>query len=70
MKVNKTPEIISVCFVLYLQKISVRKPHFDISHIQLFCFQINLSYKENENLKEVFHVKSPFRFSIFATRKL
>ena len=60
MKVNKKTEIISVCCPLYLcHKISIKKPLFDISHIQSFFFQFNVSYKQNTNLNKVFHLKSP-----------
>ena len=71
MKVNKKPEVTSVCCTLYVcNKISFRKPLVDISHIQLFGFPFNVSCKQNINLTEVFHIKPPSSFFIFATRKL
>ena len=57
-------------YMLYIcNKISIRKPLVDISHIQLFWFPFNASPKQNIDLTEVFHVKPPSRFLIFATRK-
>ena len=56
---NKKPGITSVSSALHLcNKISIRKPLVDLSHIQLFCFPFNVSHKQNTNLNEVFHVKS------------
>ena len=50
--VNKKPEITSVCCTLYIcNKISIRKPLVDISHIKLFWFSIQCflqaKYKSN-----------------------
>ena len=68
IKVNRKPEITSVRSALYLcNKISIRKPIDDISHIQLFCFIFKISYKQNKNLNEVFHENLRSRFSIVAT---
>ena len=56
---NKKPEINSVHSALYLcNKISIRKPLVDISHIQLFHFPFSVFDKQNTNLNEVFHLKS------------
>ena len=57
---NKKPEITSsAAHCIYVIKISIRKPMVDISHIQLFCFPFNVSYWQNVNLTQVFHVKPP-----------
>ena len=72
IKVNKKPEITSVCCTSYLwNKISVRKPLFDMLHIQLFCFPLNVSCnkKQNINRTKVSHLKFPSMFFIFVTRK-
>ena len=59
-EVNKKLETTHVCCALCLyKKISFRKPLVEMSHIQLFCFRFNISYKQNINLIEVFHVKPP-----------
>ena len=58
---NKKPEITSVCCTLYICKnFQLYRKHFvDISHIQLFWFPLNIFCKQNINLTEGFHVKSP-----------
>ena len=56
VKVNKKPDIASITAVhcVYTcNKIAVRKPLVDISHI------INVSCKQNINLTKIFHVKPP-----------
>ena len=58
MKVNNKLEITFACSTLYLyNKISIRKPLVDISHIQLFCFPCNSCHEQNMNITEVFHIK-------------
>ena len=60
IKVNKKPEITSVCGILYIcNKISITKQLVDMSHVQLFWFPFNVPCKQNINLTEVFHIKSP-----------
>ena len=66
---NKKSEIIFVCAPFHLcNKISVRKPLVGISRIQLLCFPFNVSCKQNANLNEVFHVKSPIKVFHFCHR--
>ena len=61
---NEKPEIISVCSTLYVcNKIPVKKPLVDISHVQLFSFLLKVYNKQNINLTEVFHVNPPPGFS-------
>ena len=68
---NKKQENISVCSTLYLwNKISIRKPLAEISHIELFCFLFNVSDLQDINLAKVFHEKLPSTFFILTTRKL
>ena len=56
----KTGDYFCLLYILYrYNKISVRKPLFDISHVQLFCFPSNASYKQNGNLAEFSHIKPP-----------
>ena len=70
IKVNKKPDITLSAGRCICNKISIRKPLIDISHIQLFWFLFIVSCKQNINLTEVFHVKPLSSFFIFATRKL
>ena len=35
---NKEPEITPICCTYLCNKVSIRKPLVDISHIKLFCF--------------------------------
>ena len=72
IKVNKKTEITSVCSTLYLcHKITIKKNL--VSHIQLFCLQFNISYKQNLNLTKIVLVKFPvqvFHFCYLSTFKL
>ena len=58
-QVNKKPEITSVCCTLHIcNKISIRKPLVDISHIQLFWFPFIVSCKQNIYRSQSFSCKA------------
>ena len=62
---NKKPDITACCALYICNKISIRKPLVDISHIQLFSFPFIVPCKKNINLTEVFHVKPQSSFFHF-----